>query len=1013
MVSIKIKLLGTPSVKINDEPVAFPFRKAEALFYYMAVKKQVSRDELVSLLWSEMDEENAKKNLRHAMYKLRKTFGLDIIISPQKSNVILNPDIAMEVDLDIFLHDPTRDIEVYSGEFLQGFYVKEGEQFEEWMLQYRDYLKYSFSNKLYERIEEGISPVEKYGKLLIAEDPFDERAYRTLMKIYARERAYSKVISTYHKLSETLDKELGIGPDGETKALYDEIMGNRGLESQRNKASDEFFYGRNQELLKMKQNYDNFIDDYASKSMLIVGEAGIGKTRLKDQFIHKLSKDNVFLLESNCYQAEEEFFLKPWNDIFEKLYEIIINENIKIPLLWKNVISYMFPIFGKVSNIANINPVERIDALKYQVAEEAIIGVFKNVSRKRKIIIIFEDIQWMDHMSLTLLKSILLRQQRNDTLLIATCRNGYGDKLDKFIPVLVKYDGLEKIYIDRFSEIEVEEFSRKALPHYAWTHDVLDKIFEETEGNAFFLVEVINAIKEKGDIGEMTSKMQDIIKGRFFGLSEKGLKLINIASLFFDKVSLDLLKTLSEKDEMEILDIMEELQGRYLLREHVDGEQISYEFTHQKLREYVYLQQSFARKRILHNRIGQILEGTLRNNQGDRFIYPKLIYHFKNAANHTAALKYLIKNLDLYFDFCHEMFPVIGDEKLEIEKYAYFSDGEAARQFQEIENLFEKINSEEKLATHFKSLEITFHHMKGRYLIHEGEYKDGIVYIQRMIAGALTMNDYEYALKGYRQMIYYCIQVHNIRCMEEFVELGIKLAMSKNHQKEMGILLRLKGLHRIMCGLFDEAEEILKQSIGIFQALNQHDDRYSLNIAAGYNYIGEIRRYNMKFSSALEYYDKAMAICAEKNVLRGLTVFNTNAGQAALDMGDYHRAKNYFQKALQLYNQLDTLWGRSTAEGYMSLLMINDGSYEESFEHLLKADEYANKLQSPYELGLVYRVKAEIKAGMKKNKRVSQVFGEYLNLDLEEYCNRGIELLKELKESYEAEILKVLKKNRG
>ena len=97
----------------------------------------------------------------------------------------------------------------------------------------------------------------------------------------------------------------------------------------------------------------------------------------------------------------------------------------------------------------------------------------------------------------------------------------------------------------------------------------------------------------------------------------------------------------------------------------------------------------------------------------------------------------------------------------------------------------------------------------------------------------------------------------------------------------------------------------------------------------------------------------------------------------------------------------------------MSLLMINDGSYEESFEHLLKADEYANKLQSPYELGLVYRVKAEIKAGMKKNKRVSQVFGEYLNLDLEEYCNRGIELLKELKESYEAEILKVLKKNRG
>ena len=1019
MIAIKARLLNTPTVQKNDETVAFPFRKAEALFYYLAVKKQATRDELVNILWGDMDEENAKKNLRHAMYKLRKAFDADIIVSPQKSVVILNPDISTDIDLDIFLKDGADDIQSYSGEFLQGFYVKDSEQFEEWMLQYREHIRNLYIHKLYKKIEVGQRggeniPVEQYSKLLIAQDPFDERAYRTLMRFYAKEGAYSKVINIFHRLSETLDKELGIVPDGETKALYDEIMAARSLQNHGEKqAVEDFFYGRGRELVKMNQLYGNFINGKSSKALLIVGEAGIGKTKLKDHFLEAVKQDHIFLLESNCYQAEEEYFLKPWNDIFEKLSEFVEKESMDIPLLWKNIISYVFPIFGADSNLASINPVERIDALKYQAAEEAIMGVLKKVCRKKKLVFVFEDIQWMDQMSLSLLSSILLRQQNNHMLLIATCRNGYEERVDKFVTSMVKYECLEKIEIERFNDEEVEEFARQALPTYSWTKELTRKIYEETEGNTFFLVEVINAIKEKGDMGEMSSKMQDIIKSRFIGLSDKGKKLVNIASLFFDRVSLDLLKTLSEKDELEILDVMEELLSRCILKESGESEQISYEFTHQKLREYIYIQQSMARRRILHNRIGKILEEGLHNNQRDRFIYPKLIYHFRNGGNLPEALKYMIKSLDTYFDFSHEQFPILIESSQDGEKFFYINHGEAIRQLQEIELLFNQFHPEEKQTVQLKVLEIAFLHMKGRHQIRQGEYGEGIRCIEKMIEYALKKRDYEYALKGYRQMIYYCIQIHKIQSMKGYLEQGLELASAHSLQKETGILLRLKGLYRIMCGYYDEAEEILKQSIGIFHAINQHEDRYTLNIAAGYNYIGEIHRYNMRFNSALEYYKKAITICEEKKIMRGLTTFYTNSGQAALDMGDYHRSKGYFQKAIQLYNQLDNLWGRSTAEGYLALLLIKDGDYENAYEHLKRAELYAEKLQSPYELGLVFRVKAEIKSAMKKNKRVNQIFGEYLSLDLEEYCSRGIELLKELKESYEVEILKVLQKNKG
>ncbi len=1015
--SIKVVLLNTPMVHIDNEPVAFPFRKAEALFYYLAVEKHATRDELVNILWGDMDEENAKKNLRHAMYKLRKTFDMDIVISPQRSVVMLNNNILMDIDIDNFLEN---NLEVYKGEFLQGFNVKDSVEFDEWMMQKRAYFKNIYINRLHQRIELALKnndefiKTEQYCRLLITEDPFDERAYRTLMKMYAREGSFSKVANIYSLLTEVLQKELGISTDGDTKSLYSELMLEQSLEvSAQDKGTKEFFYDRRQELSKMKLFYDKFMENKLSKSIVILGEAGIGKTKLKDYFLRNIKEKNVCILESSCYQAEEEYYLKPWNSVFERLAEIIYKDEIDIPLLWKNVISYMFPIFETGSNIANINPVEKIESLKYQVSEEAIIGVLKKISAKKKIILVFDDIQWMDQMSLRLLKSILLRQQKSDIFFISTCRSGYEERVDKFITDGVKYAFLEKIEIERFTQRQVEDFAKHALPKYIWSEDIIKRIYNETEGNTFFLVEIINAIKENCDIGEMSAKMQDIIKSRFLGLSDTCKKVLNIASLFFDRFSLDIIKKISQNDEFELIDIMEELQKRYILKEFTDGMNIYYEFTHQKLRDYIYMNQSLARRKILHNRIGQVLETTLKHNAGDRFIYPKLIYHFKNGGNPCATLEYLIKNLEDSFNLNHEMFPVLSDSSMDEKKYIHINNDDVIRQFNEIEVLFNKLNEDEKHLAQSKTLDMAFLHMKGRYLIYEGKYEEGTSCIEKMITSAIKKENGIFAAKGYRQMIYYCIQTHNIRSMKENLDKGIDLARRNNLQKETGILLRLKGLYETMCGEYERAEETLKQSIGIFKAINQYEDRYSLNIAAGYNYIGEIRRYNMKFGSALEYYDKAMEICEENKILRGLSIFNSHAGQAALDMGDYVRAVAYLQKAIKYYNQLDTLWGRSTAEGYLALLLVKEGDYKGALVHLINAEKYAEKLQSPYEMGLVYRVKAEIKASMKKNSSLRQALDSYLPLDLGEYCYKGIRLLEEVKESYEVDILKSIQKNNG
>jgi len=1013
---VRVKLLQAPEVFKDNERVAFPFKKAEALFYYLVVNGQASRDELVDLLWGESDEETARKNLRHSIYMIKKAFDEEIIISPHKSMVMLNTEIHIETDLTSFLSDEGDFIEAYNGEFLKGFLVKDGEKYEEWVFRSRDKYRDIYIAKLYARLEKcdavGDSQrLENYAKLLINEDPMDERPYRILMDSYAKIGAYHKAEDLYRRLKQLLKQELGVAPDSRTQKLYTDKIENRSREDRKRESSRGFFYGRSRELDIMREQYEGFIAQNSCRSILISGEAGIGKTRLKERFFEGVDEGSLYVIKSNCYQAEEDYPLKPWNQVFSTLAEIIKNEGIEIPRLWKNIIVRLFPAFDPEAGAAAYTLVERSDEVKYKVLEEAVLEVLKRVCRKKKLILAFEDMHWMDATSIRLTSFILRGLGGRGILLVATCRNSYEKRVEQFISSMVKEGLMEKLVLSRFTRDEVEEFIAGLLPEQQLAGSIRERIYEETEGNAFFLIELLNTLKEKGSIGEISGKTQDILKSRIMDISEEGMKLLNIASMFFDRVDLDMLAAISGRDELELLDALEELQGKYILIEVESKGVISFEFTHNKLQEFIYGLQSISRRRILHNRIGLVLEKKLTGGFQDRFLYPSLIYHFSNGGNSMAALNYRIKSLDKYSDIGHELFPVLYEDG-ETDGGTGMDQVESTKYLEELEEQLRKIKRQEKASDELRLMELSLYYIKGRYCIQEGEYELGVKAVMHLLKLSDESGEYLYTLKGCRQMIYYGIQIYNTELMQEYLSKGIELAERHKQMNEMGILLRLKGLQRLMTENYDEAEETLKHSIGVFEALNRQDDRYSLNIAAAYNYVGEIRRYNMKFADALRYYDRAINICNEKKIFRGIAVFNTNAGKAAFDMGDYQRAKNYLVNAIKDYNQMDTLMGRSSAEGYMAVLLIREGRYEEALECLKRSEAYSNKLKSPYELGLVSRVKAEIKLQTERNPRLKSIFGAKLSLSAGEYCTQGLQYLSGVKNCYERGILQVLVKNK-
>ncbi len=1008
---IRVKLLGNFIATFNEKNIAFPYSKVQALFCYLVIKKQTTREELSGLLWPDMEESVARKNLRNAIYKLKRVFGKEEVIDfLNKSTIIFSENIIIDTDVDKFISNKD-EIDIYKGEFLKGYMPKDAENFEKWIFETREYLQGIYIKRLKEQIEleennKNYDKVEQYSKLIIKMDEFNEEAYRNLILCYKDQGKFNSAIELYNKLSDILNKELSITPDVKTTKIFKEMLDSMN-ERHKKENHENYFYGRLNELRLMENNYQNFIKGKNAKSILIKGEMGIGKTSLKDRFVESIDRDEVYIFETNCYQFENEYALKPWRNIISSLACTISDDKIKTPIILENIIKERVTEVNNSSYSENIKLEDTIELLKHDVVGNIITYIIRKISINKKILFIFEDIQWMDSVSISLLASVIAQCEENNIMFLFTCRNEFNQHMDRFFASTKKYERIHTIELNRFSTSEVENFISKALPKHSLSKEVINKIYIETEGNTFFLKEYLNIIKSKSNINIMTSKMQDVLKSRFIDISEDEKKIVEIASLFHDEVPMFVLKHLTQKDELEIMDIIEKLEGRFILKESINETNICFKFTHQKLREFQYMNLSLAKKKILHNKIGEILEKTLKNNIGDINVYYKLIYHFENANNYIEALKYRIKSLNIYLNFSHELFPVIYYSDKSYDKL-YFNDSETIKSLKEIEYLLEKLKNEEGNSIEVLKLEVSVLHIRGRYLIRKGEYEEGIKNIGDMIDKANEIECTDYAIEGYKQMIYYCIQTNRTEDMIKYINYGLDLAVKYNFYEEVGIVLRLKALYKKMVGEYEEAQTLMQESINTLSGTKHTSDKYALNIAACYNYMGDIRKKKENFLEALDYYNKAIEICEQKNVLTSLALFYTNAGETAFYTGDYSLSNKYFKKALNIYKKFDLIWGKSIAEAFMSIILMREGNFEESLKYLKSSDVNSKILKNPKEIGTVFRAKAEISLNVKDNVYFDHIFKKYLNQDYEEYVRQGIIYLKEARDQHQIDDLNKL-----
>lgn len=319
---LQFSLLGAPKLLRNGSLVSgFITRKAEALLYYLAVTERAhTRSAVAALLWPDMPEQNARKNLRDVIASLRKTVGDLLIISHQ--TLAINPDYPYTVDVTILskilsdpkgaaLDDLREAIGLYHGEFLEGFFVLNAAPFDDWVRQKREEYLILVLNSLHTLADRYMAANEFDAGLtatrrLLLLDPWNEQAHRKQMWLLACAGQRTAALAQYQTCAQVLAEELQLEPMPETTALYLQIRD--GLFTQRlpvnkdeqgNRANADRVLNLPAEVPAVRPPHnlprrltpliDRFHESNALRKRLldpnyplltIVGEGGVGKTRL-------------------------------------------------------------------------------------------------------------------------------------------------------------------------------------------------------------------------------------------------------------------------------------------------------------------------------------------------------------------------------------------------------------------------------------------------------------------------------------------------------------------------------------------------------------------------------------------------------------------------------------------------------------------------------------------------------------------------------------------------------------
>ena len=973
---LTLKLFGPPKVIFNQKDIRFSFSKMEALFYYLAVMGEVNRDEIAGILWGDKENQVARKNLRNTVYQANKIFEGDVIVSPTRSSLALNPDLRLSLDVQLFERDPIGNLELYQGEFLEGFYVKDDEDFDQWASRKKSTYKQLYIESCYQKIAQdgfGEPSIESLLHHLVELDEFEEKNYQLLMEYYRIHHQLGKFFETYYKLVDLLDRELSVRPSRAVEELYHSVLEAKRTHKQSNRVNirELPFFGRKQELSQLEEYLSLVETGKAVGPFLVMGQSGTGKKRLLRQLVLMTNRNFGFVkVEGRAGSSQEAG--SSWSGLIQALEKLSGDP--------------ASSLLGGESDLVSVR--EQLQRL----------------SQEKPLLLLFENAQWIDAVSLEKVKQLEESRGQEKWQVIFTAEGPLSDFLVKFLGGLKVERRLSQLELTNFNPEESRSLLQDQLGQIEPA--LIEQMMEWSEGSPFLLSSYIEEWKEK----ESLEPLPDIIQAYLFqelgDMSSEEEALLHYLSCFHKPISISILADLTATDLSALTELLEPLSERAIISIVEDGEDLLVHFRKQLVAMYFYQLLSPARRRLFHQQIAQKLEETLEDST-DLLFYKEIAYQYKQSQNHLRSLSFELTYLEEILQLEHELFPIYskGDEGLVSDGKNSHLDilAELTRLHHELEELFSRHQRDRE----YKYLQLRYLYLEGRYFIRIGEYQKGIHDIQKVISYARELKRLDFLLEGYRQIIYYCIQTENISEMAYYTDLALEDAIQANNHEAIAIQLRLKGLYHLMVGDEEQATRHLYRSIDCFSLTNSMQAKYAIQIAASLAYLAEIEQIRGHFQVAVTHLEEVLRLVGDQAVDSVRVVFDIDLGIAYYWKGDLVQARLYFDRAQKILSSVRFPWKEDLLEFYQSLIACHQGEDGKVADYLARKELNMNQSANSRDKGMVHYLLAFLTDQKEKGRQLDPVLSTFLKEDknyykklAEQHLNpyRDQQFLKKLRE---------------
>ncbi len=643
-----ISLLGEVRVTVDGLQVGLRSSRVIALLGFLVTHRETPqrREYIAAQFWPDSPEPQSRTNLRRELHVLRSElpqvdrwlaaaggtlqWRLDRDCS---ADVVVFETAADEAaaalaaaDEAAFRRAAADALRAYRGEFMPALY-------EDWALAERDRLHRRCVTLLdqligVERDAGSYGAAIELARRRIDLEPLEEVGYRCLLRLQALAGDRAAALQTYHRCTSVLERELGVAPDRATTAEYERLTsvppaapapaGGRtavppALVAKVPASSPVLLVGRERELKLLQRRWQEAERGLAGFAV-ITGEAGVGKSRLLDEFCSVIQRGGFDAVRARCFAARGRLALAPVSEWLRS--PALRAATSRLDPVWAREVDRLVPPEG-MGPAARPSPMA--DAWQRHRFFEGLARAVLSLGRPALLAI--DDLQWCDEHTLAWLQLLLHLGRDQPLLVVAATRPEEVDgnaELAEMLRALRSAGQVTDVAVTPLEPVQCAELAG-AVRGRALGADEAERIYAATGGYPLLVVESVRArlldtgtldAAEEGDTGlpgqpDLGPKVRAVLSGRIAQVGPAARQLAELAAVVGRDFTLDLLAAASDLDGDALIGAVDELWRQRIIRTRPPA---GYDFVHDLLRAAAYGEISPPRRALLHRRVAEALE---------------------------------------------------------------------------------------------------------------------------------------------------------------------------------------------------------------------------------------------------------------------------------------------------------------------------------------------------------------------------------------------------------------------